>query len=86
MDGDGYEISNDVVPAAVADACAELAGAIIGGADPLGVQDRQINSFNILGIAIDYEPTSPQAPRLPAVAAMLKYLLWGSNTIRLVRA
>jgi hypothetical protein len=86
VDGDGYEISNDTVPAAVADACAELAGAIIGGADPLGVQDRTINQMSVGSVSITYDPASPQSPKFPAVTAMLKALLWGSNTIRLVRA
>ena len=86
VDGDGYEISNDVVPAAVADACAELAGAIIGGADPLGVQDRQINQMSVGSVSITYDSASPQSPKFPAIQAMLKALLWGGNTIRLVRA
>ena len=86
VDGDGYEIANDVVPGAVADACAELAGAIIDGADPLGVQDRQINQMSVGSVSITYGSTSPQSPSFPAVTAMLKALLWGSNTIRLVRA
>ena len=86
VDGDGYAISNDVVPAAVADACAELAGAIIDGADPLGVQDRTINEMSVGSVSIKYDSTSPQAPTFPAVQAMLKALLWGANTIRLVRA
>ena len=86
VDGDGYEISNDVVPAAVADACAELAGAIIDGADPLGVQDRQINEMSVGSVSITYDQASPQSPKFPAVQAMLKALLWGQNTFRLVRA
>lgn len=86
VDGDGYAISNDTVPDAVADACAELAGAIIGGADPLGVQDRQINEMSVGSVSIKYDSASPQSPTFPAVTAMLKALLWGSNTIRLVRA
>ena len=85
-DGDGYEISSGVVPDAVADACAELAGAIIDGADPLGVQDRQINEMSAGSVSIKYDSTSPQSPKFPAIQAMLKALLWGQNTIRLVRA
>ena len=52
VDGDGWTIATDTVPEVVGMACAELAGAIIGGADPLGVQDRQINEMSVGSVSI----------------------------------
>lgn len=82
----GGLFSMSMVPNAVVQATCYMAGAIIGGADPLGVQDRTINQMSVGSVSITYDPTSPQSPKFPAVTAMLKALIWGSNTIRLVRA
>jgi hypothetical protein len=86
VDGDGYELNSNIVPDAVAHACCEIAGEIIGGADPLAVQERQINQMTVGSVAITYDQGSPQTPKFPAATALLRGLVWGQNSIGLVRA
>ena len=81
----GGAYPSTAVPQAVVMACAEVAGAIVSGSDPLAVQDRAINALTVGPISTVYDPASPQGPRLPAAMALLKGWVLTGGTIRLVR-
>ena len=85
VDGDGWPIATDTVPEVVGMACAELAGEIVAGSDPLAVQDRAMSEMSVGPISISYEQGAAKAPTFPAVTALLRGLVYGSGTIRLVR-
>ena len=85
VDGDGWPIATDTVPEVVAMACAELAGEIVAGSDPLAVQDRAMSEMSVGPISITYEQGAAKAPTFPAVTALLRGLVYGAGTIRLVR-
>lgn len=85
IDGDGWPIAIDTVPEVVAMACADLAGEIVAGSDPLAVQDRAMSDLSVGPISISYERGAAKAPSYPAVNALLRGLVYGSGTIRMVR-
>ena len=85
VDGDGWPVATDTVPEVVGMACAELAGEIVAGSDPLAVQDRAMSEMSVGPISISYEQGAAKAPTFPAVTALLRGLVYGSGTIRLVR-
>ena len=81
----GVAYPSTAVPQAVVMACAEVAGVIVAGSDPLSVQDRAIKALTVGPISTEYDPASPQAPRIPAAMALLKGWIVTGGTIRLVR-
>lgn len=81
----GVAYPSTAVPQAVVMACAEVAGVIVAGADPLSVQDRAIKALTVGPISTEYDPASPQAPRIPAAMALLKGWIVTGGTIRMVR-
>ena len=85
VDGDGWPVATDTVPEVVGMACAELAGEIVAGSDPLAVQDRAMSEMSVGPISISYEQGAAKAPTFPAVTALLRGLVYGAGTIRLVR-
>ena len=85
VDGDGWTVAIDTVPEVVGMACAELAGEIVAGSDPLAVQDRAMSEMSVGPISISYEQGAAKAPTFPAVTALLRGLVYGSGTIRMVR-
>ena len=85
VDGDGWPIATDTVPEVVGMACCELAGEIVAGSDPLAVQDLAMSEMSVGPISISYEQGAAKAPTFPAVTALLRGLVYGSGTIRLVR-
>ena len=85
VDGDGWPVATDTVPEVVGMACAELAGAIVAGSDPLAVQDRAMSEMSVGPISISYEQGAAKAPTFSAVTALLRGLVYGAGTIRLVR-
>lgn len=85
VDGDGWPIATDNVPEVVGMACAELAGEIVAGSDPLAVQDRAMSEMSVGPISISYEAGAAKAPSYPAVNSLLRGLVYGSGTIRMVR-
>ena len=84
-DGDGWQIATDTVPEVVGMACAELAGEIVAGSDPLAVQGRAMSEMSVGPISISYEQGAAKAPTFPAVTALLRGLVYGAGTIRMVR-
>lgn len=84
IDGAGPTVG-DSVPATVQKACCELAGEIVAGNNPLAVQGRGILELSVGPIGTKYDPSSPQGPTFPAVNALLRGLVYGSGTIRMVR-
>ena len=85
VDGDGWTVATYAVPEVVGMACAELAGEIVAGNNPLAVQERGILELSVGPIGTKYDPSSPQGPRFPAINALLRGLVSASNTIRMVR-
>ena len=85
VDGDGWPIATDAVPEVVGMACAELAGEIVAGSDPLAVQDRAMSEMSVGPISISYEQGAAKAPTFPAVTALLRGLVYSAGTIRMVR-
>ena len=85
VDGDGWPIAIDTVPEVVGMACAELAGEIVAGSDPLAVQDRAMSEMSVGPISISYEQGAAKAPTFPAVTALLRGLVYSAGTIRMVR-
>ena len=85
VDGDGWPIAIDAVPEVVGMACADLAGEILAGSNPLTVQDRAMSDLSVGPISISYEQGAAKAPSYPAVNALLRGLVYGSGTIRMVR-
>ena len=85
IDGDGWPIATDTVPEVVGMACAELAGEIVAGSDPLAVQDRAMSEMSVGPISISYEQGAAKAPTSPAVTALLRGLVYSAGTIRMVR-
>ena len=85
VEGDGWTVAIDTVPEVVGMACAELAGEIVAGSDPLAVQDRAMSEMSVGPISISYEQGAAKAPTFPAVTALLRGLVYGAGTIRMVR-
>ena len=85
VDGDGWPVATDTVPEVVGMACAELAGEIVAGSDPLAVQDRAMSEMSVGPISISYEQGAAKAPTFPAVTALLRGLVYSAGTIRMVR-
>lgn len=85
VDGDGWPIATDAVPEVVGMACADLAGEILAGSNPLTVQDRAMSDLSVGPISISYEQGAAKAPSYPAANALLRGLVYGSGTIRMVR-
>ena len=85
VDGDGWPVATGTVPEVVGMACAELAGEIVAGSDPLAVQGRAMSEMSVGPISISYEQGAAKAPTFPAVTALLRGLVYGAGTIRMVR-
>lgn len=84
---DGYSVDTDTVPAEVANACADLALRTIAGRDLYADQDRAVMREKVGPLETEYDRTSPQAKRYPAIDAMLApYFMGGGVTVRVLRA
>lgn len=77
---DGYEVLSTSIPAAVQNACAELAYKSISG-ELLADQEQGVVSETIGPITTVYDRNSPQAKKYPAVARLLAPLLSGRSGI-----
>ena len=86
VDGDGWPVATDTVPEVVGMACAELAGEIVAGSDPLAVQDRALSSMTVGSVSMTWDAAAPNAPQYPALRSILRGYIMASNTFRLVRA
>lgn len=78
---EGYDVDSDVVPAAVKNACAELA-LKAATAELLADQSQAVLSEKVGEIEVAYDKASPQRTRYPAIEAMLAlYLATGGGGI-----
>lgn len=81
----GFDIDNDVVPAAVARANAELAVRASAG-ELLADQGAQVKSEQVGPIAVTYQDGARQATRYAIVEGMLAAFMRGVGQIPVVRA
>ena len=86
VDGDGWPVATDTVPEVVGMACAELAGEIVAGSDPLAVQDRALSSMTVGSVSMTWDAAAPNAPQYPALRSILRGYIMASNTFRLARS
>lgn len=83
---DGWHVNTDVVPAEVANACADLAIKALAGTLNSDLE-RAIVREKVGPLETEYSPYSPQAKRYPAIdQALAPYLTGSSAMARLVRA
>lgn len=81
----GFDIDNDVVPAAVARANAELAVRASAG-ELLADQGAQVKSEQVGPIAVTYQDGARQATRYAIVEGMLAAFMRGAGQVPVVRA
>lgn len=83
----GFDVASDVVPDAVANACAELALRAIAG-DLIPDTTRRTLREKVGPIEVEYDPNAPMVPDYQAIDNMLAaYLRGGSGLFRpVVRA
>jgi len=79
---DGFSVDYDAVPDAVQNACAEFALRALS-ADLLADQTQGVLSKTVGPLSVDYDRTSPQAKRFPAVEAMIAPYLSGFGGVNL---
>lgn len=82
---DGWDIDSDVVPAEVANACADLAFKAVGG-DLSPDLERGILREKVGPLETEYDAFAPQAKRYPAIDQALAAYLTGGGLSRVVRA
>ena len=76
---EGYAIDDDIVPTEVKNACAELALRASAG-DLLADQSQGVIREKVGQIEVEYDKSSPQRVRYPAIEAILSpYLLAGGG-------
>ena len=87
MNRNGWSILNNLVPQEVRAACCELALAAL--AAPLApALDRggKVASVSVEGVSVIYRPDAPAGKTYPQVQQLLRGLVLGSHTVKLVRA
>ena len=77
---DGYSVDSDVVPAEVANACADLALKAAAG-DLNADLERAVIREKVGPLETEYSPHSPQSVRYPSITMLLAPYLKGSSAM-----